>query len=184
MPRKGVLATAVSMLVGFNLLLATPYVAAQDEPKPPAKTPPAPPGGSGRRPTPAEVAKEDLAKVQGTWEHEVRDPQGKRLGRIVKHIQSTKEMIVHERADGQVTHAHRADFEVGRFGPVEVFRWFKGEAIEGRQKGQKGAQGAYVYRVDDKTFTAAMSFLVGQENQPATLRVYTKVKAAEAPAAE
>ena len=115
MLRGGACATAAGMLLGFSLLLAPSQAGAQAEPKPPEKAP-APGPSAQRRPTPAEVAKADLAKVQGTWEHEVRDPQGKRLGRVVKHIQGNKEMVVHERADGQVTHAHRVDIEVGRFG--------------------------------------------------------------------
>src|SRR5688500_8928818 len=123
MPGRGVFATAAGTLVVNALLLAPSHVRAQAESKPPEKTPPAAPGAE-RRPTPAEVAKDDLAKIQGTWEHEVRDPQGRRLGRVVKHIQGNREMVVHERADGQVTHAHRVDFDVGRFGSVKVFRYF------------------------------------------------------------
>jgi len=126
--------------------------------------------------------KEDLAKIQGTFAHEVRDPKGKSLGRIVKYIKGEREMVVHERADGQVTHAHRADIEITRARNVRLLRFYNAEIIEGPKKGEKFGPGAYVYRVDDDTFTEAIGFFVGQEKSAPGVRVYTRIK--DSPAVE
>jgi hypothetical protein len=125
--------------------------------------------------------KEDLAKLQGTFAHEVRDRQGKSLGRIVKYIKGEREMVVHERADGEVTHAHRADIEIARARNVRLFRFYNAEVIEGPKKGQKFGPGAFVYRIDDDAFTEAMGFFVGQEKSAPVIRVYMRIKDAPPP---
>jgi hypothetical protein len=123
-----------------------------------------------------DAAKRDLAMLQGTWEHEVRDRQGKVVGRMVKYIQGNKEMVIHERADGKVVHAHRVDFEPLRAHGFRVFRYGNAEILEGPNKGQKMNPGAYVYRVTEEAFTEVNGFMVGQEEQAISARVYKRVK--------
>jgi hypothetical protein len=84
--------------VAVVTLLAPLAAAAEDKP-PKAVLPP-----GAVRVTPADdaaAAKEDLAKVQGVWASELRDRQGKPVGRIIKYIKGNKEMVVQEGADGQ-----------------------------------------------------------------------------------
>jgi hypothetical protein len=122
-------------------------------------------------------AKKDLAKVQGTWVAEGRDPRtGKFLGRIVKYIKGNKEMVVQEGPDGQVVNAHRVDFEVSRLGAVRLFTYYNAEITDGPQKGQKMPPYTYIYRVDDKAFTEVMGMLVGQERQTPSARQYKRVE--------
>ena len=125
-------------------------------------------------------ARQDLAKVQGTWAAEGRDPRtGKFLGRIVKYIKGNKEMVVQEGPDGQLVNAHRVDFQVSRLGAVRLFTYYNGEITDGPQKGQKMPPYTYIYRVDDKTFTEVMGMLVGQERQTPSARQYKRVEDAE-----
>jgi hypothetical protein len=129
-------------------------------------------------------ARQDLAKVQGTWAAEGRDPRtGKSLGRIVKYIKGNKEMVVQEGPDGQLVNSHRVEFQVGRLGAVRLFTYFNGEITDGPQKGQKMPPYTYIYRVDDQTFTEVMGMLVGQEKQTPSARQYKRVENAEPPAA-
>jgi hypothetical protein len=125
-------------------------------------------------------AKLDLAKVQGTWAAEGRDPRtGKFLGRIVKYIKGNKEMVVQEGPDGQVVNAHRVEFQVSRLGAVRLFTYFNAEITDGPQKGQKMPPYTYIYKVDDQTFTEVMGMLVGQEKQTPSARQYKRVENAE-----
>jgi hypothetical protein len=127
-------------------------------------------------------AKEDLAKVQGIWASEVRDRQGKLVGRVVKYIKGNKEMVVQERADGQLTGSHRVEFEVSRVEGIRLYRFFNGEVTDGAQKGQKMGPYTYVYRVDDDTFTEVFGFSVGEEKRAPVLHIYKRIKDADAPA--
>ena len=151
-----------------------------EAPKPEAPKSAAKPSAPTRREDPG--VKEDYEKIQGTFAHEVRDKEGRVRGRIVKYIKDRKEMIVHERADGVVTHAHRADIELGRMRGIRLFRHYNGEIIEGPQKGQKFADGVYIYRIDDRAFTEAFGFFAGQEKQAPVVRMYMRLK--DDPAAE
>lgn len=157
--------------------LGAALVAAAPADKPPATRPTTAP----TRHVPSAAEKEDFAKIQGTWECELRDEQGKVRGRIIKYIQGDKEMVVHQDVGGKVVHAHRVQFELRRSNGVRLFGFYNAEIIDGPQKGQKMANGAYVYRVDDKTFTEAMNFFVGQESAAPYIRVYRKVKDADPP---
>jgi len=164
------------LLVGLTVVTCLAGAAAAQEKKPDAGAAKKPVAAAAKPPA-DEGAKRDLAMVQGTWEHEVRDRQGKVLGRIVKHIQGNKEMVIHERADGKVTHAHRVEFQVLRANGVRVFRFFNGEVMEGPNKGQKmGDPASYVYRVTEDAFTEISGFIVGQEEQPITARLYKRLK--------
>jgi hypothetical protein len=125
-------------------------------------------------------AKQDLAKVQGIWAAEGRDPRtGKSLGRIVKYIKGNKEMVVQEGPDGQVVNAHRVEFQVSRLGAVRLFTYFNAEITDGPQKGQKMPPYTYIYRVDDQAFTEVMGMLVGQEKQTPSARQYKRLENAE-----
>ena len=169
------------MSAGTCALLLTLSIAASAIAQEKAAAPQAPKRPAAAAKAMDEGAKRDLAMLQGTWEHEVRDRQGKVLGRIVKHIQGTKEMVIHERPDGKVAHAHRVDIEVLRAHDVRVFRFTNGEILEGPNKGQKMEGSAYVYRITEDTFTEVFGFIVGQEQQQITARVYKRVKEKQEP---
>jgi len=161
----------VCLLVAFTVA-----VAAADEP---AKGLTPEPSLNGKAADEAN-AKQDLAKVQGTWAADVRDPRsGKPLGRIVKYIKGNREMVVQESADGKIIEAHRVDFEVGRLGAVRLFTYYNAEITDGPQKGQKMPPYTYIYKVDDQTFTEVMGMLVGQEKQTPSARQYKRVENAE-----
>jgi hypothetical protein len=169
------MSSRICLVCLLSVVVCTAPVSADD----PAKGLTPEPSLNGRAADEAN-AKQDLAKVQGTWVAEGRDPRtGKRLGRIVKFIKGKKEMVVQEGPDGQVVNAHRVDFEVCRLGAVRLFTYYNGEITEGPQKGQKMPPYTYIYRVDDKAFTEVMGMLVGQERQTPSARQYRRVEDAD-----
>jgi hypothetical protein len=167
-------ATVVAIL-SVGLICAAP--APQDQA---GKRAPKPPPSGDAADDPG--AKEDLAKVQGTWAAEVRDRQGKPAGRIIKYIDGNREMVVEELADGKIASAHRVQFRVTRQGPVRLFTFFNGEVTEGPRTGQKMGSFTYIYKVDNERFTEVMGMLIGQERQAPTARVYKRVENPEPPA--
>lgn len=163
------------LLVALTVVTCLAAAAAAQEKKPDA-------GSAGKPATQAKSpaddgAKRDLAMVQGTWEHEMRDRDGKVRGRLIKHVQGNKEMVIQEGAEGKVTAAWRADFEVFRAHGVRLFRFRDLEVLEGPNKGRKmSGPHVYVYRITEDAFTEVMGFMIGQEEQAISARVYKRVK--------
>jgi uncharacterized protein (TIGR03067 family) len=132
------------------------------------------------------ASREDLDRVQGTWEREA--PQGSDLPyhRATKEVHGNKETVTFYAADGKILRRHQVDFKLSRAGDVGVFTYSNMEVTDGEQKGTKSPEShSYVYRVSGDEFREATGLLPAEGDEEPSITIWKKSKSAagDAPAA-
>jgi hypothetical protein len=116
------------------------------------------------------AAADELQTLQGTWETKVTS--NGREYRIVKTIDGQKETV--RTFDGTtLLHEHAVEFELKTDGDVRVFRWKNGKVTAGPQQGQPLADGAFIYRLEQKQWTAVFGMLRA-DTGPIYSQVFTR----------
>ena len=130
----------------------------------------------GEKATHQEVLKNDLAKLQGTWELTRR--AGNRTIRSVKTIEGNKTRLTRFAPDGVIYWAHTSEFKLSISGQARIFTFFNLEVTAGRNKGEKAEKPcSFIYKVDDDTFSEAHGFLIDEEDGAPRVAVWKRVKA-------
>jgi hypothetical protein len=70
-------------------------------------------------------------------------------------------------------HEHVVEFELKTDGDVKVFRWKNGKVTAGPQQGQPLADGAFIYRLEQKQWTAVFGML-RTDTGPIYSQVFTR----------
>ncbi len=116
------------------------------------------------------AAADDLQTLQGTWETKVTS-NGNEY-RVEKVIDGQKETV--RTFDGtMLLHEHVVEFEIKTDGDVKVFRWKNGKVTAGPQQGQALADGAFIYRLEQKQWTAVFGML-RTDTGPIYSQVFTR----------
>jgi hypothetical protein len=116
------------------------------------------------------AAADDVQSLQGTWETKVTS-NGIEY-RVEKSIDGQKETV--RTFDGaNLLHEHVVEFELKTDGDVKVFRWKNGKVTAGPQQGQPLADGAFIYRLEQKQWTAVFGML-RTDTGPIYSQVFTR----------
>jgi hypothetical protein len=111
------------------------------------------------------MLKQDLARLQGTWE--IRGRMQGRWVRSVQAIQGNQSTVTRYDENGKVLAAHTAQFALSRDGRVRLFTFWNQEFTAGPNKGKTRAERrSFVYRVDANTFYEARGLLVDEPESP------------------
>jgi hypothetical protein len=130
-------------------------------------------GGEGKPDGEAAILKDDLRNLQGRWELVLKF-QGRTI-RSVQSIEGNKSTVTRYDEKGAVLEAHSADFTLSISGRTRIFTYFNYEVTAGPNKGRRGPQRAFVYRVDGDSFFEARGLLVDQ-GEPVALSRWKRVK--------
>jgi len=117
-------------------------------------------GGEGKPDSEAAILKDDLRNLQGRWELVLKS-----RGRSVRSIQSiegNKSTVTRYDEKGAVLEAHTAEFTLSISGRARIFSYFNYVFTAGPDKGRRGPERAYIYRVDGDWFFEARGLLVDQ----------------------
>jgi len=97
--------------------------------------------------------KADLGKLEGNWEFTFTDKDGNVVGRKVKEIKGNNEKVTWYLPDNTVFSVNTVEFKLEAKGKDKVFQYFNGKVVEGAAKGEKFADGSFLYSLDGDTWT-------------------------------
>lgn len=119
----------------------------------------------------------DLRRIQGTWEREVRPEEKVPYTRVVKQVEGNRERVTYYNADGSVWRAHEVDFRLERQGRVKVFTFFNHVVTDGPDKGKQTPEPkSFIYRVTNNTFDEVWGFLPEQNTRTISYHVHKRVR--------
>jgi len=120
---------------------------------------------------------DELEKLQGQWEREIRPEEKVTYKRVLKTISGNRETVTYYGENGEIQREHEVEFRLERQGPVKIFTFYNQEITAGPEKGTKveGSR-SYIYRLTDDTFDEVWGFLPDQEKRPIYYSVHRRVK--------
>jgi hypothetical protein len=123
----------------------------------------------------------ELQLLQGMWQIQGRTADGKAV-RLLKEVDGNSETVTTFDAEGNVLHAHSADFELTKTEHIRLFTYFNYTITDGPGVGTvRRERVSYVYRVEDDRFIEVHGMLNGDRGQP-RVNVYVRVKPEPQPA--
>ena len=125
----------------------------------------------------ADIRADGLKSVQGAWE--IRFTENGRPLRAVKTVKDDTEVTSTFDGD-KLVYEHECKIEVVEMNGFTVLKWGETTVTAGVHKGAKKPAGSCITKLDgDKWFQA--HGLRGDEKNPPSLQLFTKVKPAEKP---
>jgi hypothetical protein len=127
---------------------------------------------------------DDMEKIQGVWERQIRPEEKLPYKRCVKQIAGNREVVTYYGDDGKVQREHIVEFRLEKHGPVKLFTFWNTEITEGPEKGKKvEGKRSYIYRLVGDELSEVWGFLPDQEKRPISYHVHQRTKSAASPAA-
>ncbi len=103
---------------------------------------------------------DDMLDLQGKWQMtSIRNGVEQRVVKTVAGATETVEVYI----DDKLVQKHHVDFELKVFGPAKVFTWKNGRIGAGPNAGKKLPDGRFIYRLEDRIWTAVHGMLDGNK---------------------
>ena len=120
--------------------------------------------------------KEDYRRLDGFWETQVQDAEG-RMVTITKSEHDRKSIVTAYDVNGNVVHSHTSDFELKRVGDVKVFRYTNRTVTKGPQTGvvQKEPR-EYIYKIVGDRLYEIQGAMTHPENQTPSILVWKRAE--------
>jgi YD repeat-containing protein len=125
--------------------------------------------------------RDDLARMQGTWERQIRPEENLTYKRCVKELGDGRETVTYYDAAGQVTRQHTVDFKLEQHGPARLFTFWNQQITAGPEAGKQiPERRSYLYRISGDELAEVWGFLPGQEDRPISYHTHRRIKGATA----
>ncbi len=117
---------------------------------------------------------EDYRQLEGSWEMEQRDAQG-RVSTVVKSERDRKSLVTVYDHNGNVIHSHTSEYELKRCGDVRLFRFRNRTVTQGPDKGviQKEPR-EYIYKIVGDQLYEIQGALISQPRESPRIGVWKR----------